>query len=58
MNFNGLAIFQSSLKPNAKDIIVEIIESGASFKMITGDALNTSQFIYRSVINKDLEFEE
>lgn len=45
MNFNGLAIFKSSLKPNARDIIVEIIQSGASFKMITGDALNTSQFI-------------
>lgn len=54
--FNGLAIFKSSLKPNARDIIVEIIHSGASFKMITGDALNTSQFIYRSVINCDLDF--
>jgi len=46
------------LKPNAREIVVEIIQSGASFKMITGDALNTSQFIYRSVIDRDLDFIE
>jgi len=49
MEFNGLAVFKSSLKPNASAIICEIIESGMHFKVITGDALNTSQFIYKGI---------
>lgn len=45
MEFNGLVVFKSSLNPNASAIICEIIDSGMHFKVITGDALNTSQFI-------------
>jgi len=58
MKFNGLIIFKSSLKDNASKIIREIIYSGMEFKMITGDSLNTSQFIYKSVTKNDYEFIE
>jgi len=53
MEFNGLAVFKSSLKPNASAIICEIIESGMIFKVITGDALNTSQFIYKGITKQN-----
>lgn len=56
MTFNGLAVFKSSLKENASAIITEITDCGLSFKMITGDALNTSIFIYSSITKTGKKF--
>jgi len=53
MEFNGLTVFRSTLKHNASAIVNEIIQSGMHFKMITGDALNTSVFIYKGITKKD-----